>query len=596
MAEDTGVGFTTDDVQINAQRWPWRRQQEFHEEIDPEEMERTRQIYARAAEEGVSAGELAQRASELAGGAGARDGRSLADGEQRAGETARGLQDNGGGLAKVADLLTSAIHRAAEADEEVYNLVLGENGLEEKYRRHVDNAAEEWNRLVADIQAKVDAEGYFSFTEAPPVTITFEGKQHTITPTYPEEGVLSYYENLGSFARSIRSRHLQAAVDDAVLTDDDITGAINAYRNRLLGYARELTAEGYDISEGPLNLWTNEEMARHASDWLSDLLANNPNPEDIRRALAGVEGILGGVYDTPYSDQFDAPGPSRKMTEAELAYLRTFYEGMTQEELAALGRLPYHDDLSDSQAAAADEAVRVAANGILLLTNPDAGGLDPARQRDDLPLSLTNYVYDYGRYLTPATHPDTVRDYAAFGLLMGRSDLAAGERFSRDLANAAIGIDQRTEDRTEGWIANPMNTGTREFFSVALRREGLAADMMSDPDFTDRMLGTKFPEERSVYTRREDGTSELRVRSFVDEATYLPNGVDGRSEEAKPYVDSAYNYLRYVEHEYTQPPDKQNLRQVDQTVVNRLVDTYSVHYPDRFERFSRLKRDPNDES
>ncbi|WP_129842947.1 hypothetical protein [Streptomyces sp. RFCAC02] len=596
MAGSVDVTFSKDEVEGAAQRKPWRTQRDFHAEIDPEEMADTAMAYARAAAGGAATEDLGERAARVAEESGEGDGAALVDGQGRIDDTVARLQKDS--VDRVVGLLIGAMNRALDADEKTSQRIVGPHGLDEAYGRHLSAAINEWNGWQDALGEAVYRTRTWAYDTPPAITLTYNGTSRSVAPSAGADGAALY--SIDDWAPEIRERHLRAAATDASTAADDIDEEITAYRTKLMDYAAELNGEGYDISEGPLDLWTGEAMATWAADRLAELLntdslaaqldPGSPDAEEINRLMAGIQGILNGVYDTPYEDEFDAPGPSREMTAEELAYLKAFYGRLSGEDLATLGVLSGGG--APGAATQLEEAQRTAANGVLLLTDPEAGGLDPARQRDDIPESIAPFVYDYADILTPGVHADVVRDFDGFGQLMSRSDLAPGEQFGEDLANAAIGIDSRTQYVTEGYNADPMNTGTRNFLEVANRRDGLATELMADKDFTDRLLSTEFPKFRDTYSGEEPEGPALAVDIFTRDATWLPKGVAPGSDAAAPYADAAYNYLSYAEHAYTSDPDDVSRRQIDQGTIDRLLETYGKSDPDRFGRFEDLADGP----
>ncbi|WP_129842948.1 hypothetical protein [Streptomyces sp. RFCAC02] len=588
MAGSVDVTFSQDEVEEAAKRKPWRTQRDFHAEIDPEEMADTALSYARAAEDGATVANLGERATRLGEESGEADSASLVNGEGRIDP----LQGNDDKMDYVTGILVGAMNRALDADEKTSQRIVGPHGLDEAYGRHLSASINEWNGWQDALGEAVYKTRTWAYDTPPAVNVTYNGTSRSVTPTVGADGAALY--NIDDWAPEIRERHLRAAAADAVVAADDIDEEITAYRTKLMDYAVELNAQHFDLSEGPLDLWTNEAMATWAADHLSEALNSiPPDPDETERALAGVRAILDGVYDTPYEDAFDAPGPSREMTAEELAYLQAFYGALSREDLAALGNATDYGSLGAVRGETLDAAMRTAANGVLLLTDPEAGGLDPARQRDDIPESIASYVYDYADLLTPDAWVDVPRDFDAFGQLMSRSDLAPGERFGEDLANAAIGIDSRTQYATEGYNADPVNTGTRNFLEVANRRDGLAAELMGDKDFTDRLLGAEFPKTRETYSGEEPEGPALEVDIFTRDGTWLPKGVEVGSEAAEPYADAAYNYLSYAEHAYASDPEDVSRRQIDQGTIDRLLETYGKSDPDRFGRFEDLADGPS---
>jgi hypothetical protein len=548
VAETVDMSFTREEVEQALQKDLWKRQRAFHEEINPEDMADTAAIYARAAEDGATAGNLASRASEIATGAGEHDGTPLADGAARFEQTARDLLHNDDprrGLDHIPYLLVGAMRSAITADEEVYKAVYGPGALEDSYIRHARLSALEGARYLEG----VDDPGYI--------------------------GVVNVL-------REIRDRHFAAVRSAAYAATDAMDSAIDAYRTKLLNYARELTAEGYDVSEGPFTAFTTEQTAAWATERLSELLEEEPpNAVKVNDLLAGVDGIIRGVYD-------EGAAPGRKMTEAERTYLKTFYDGLDEKELATLGRLGRipGDDLADIVGHSVDAAFGLAAqwtaaNGINLLLNPDAGGLDPGRDGENVPAGVRHYVYGYPDYADSPLPYAEVPDWSAFGDLMGSSTLATGNQFSQDLATAAADYERLAGDYGADSDEGPVNTGTKKLLEVAGRNPEAAAARMSDHNFSSLLLGQDFTQGPDA-PRDADGSErrEPLVDSFVAAATLPPAGIDPRSDAAKPYADAAYRYLELAR--YPEAFD-----QVDPAWARHLRETWREVDPERFGVFGR---------
>src|SRR5687768_17078691 len=106
--EESGMpklSFTNEEVAQAAGKDPWRRQREFSEELDPDDMAETAATYRQAAAKAGGAGELAEKATEVATRGGHLGGRDIVDGHDRIDHTARGLQGNGEDMDQVVSLL-----------------------------------------------------------------------------------------------------------------------------------------------------------------------------------------------------------------------------------------------------------------------------------------------------------------------------------------------------------------------------------------------------------------------------------------------------------------------------------------------------------
>ena len=539
--------FTSAQVETKAGRKPWTRQREFAAEIQPDDMADTAAVYARAAGEASGAGELARHATEVGADAGGLDGASLVDEDGRIDATARGLQGNGQDMDSVVDYLVRSMNRAIQADEEVFDLVLGDGGLEEARTRHITAAVNEWNGWQSALEAAVPANPLGDSSVLRPIMsidVSYGGRTLTIAPE--QDWSRSVYSLPASLATEIREKHLGNAADDAVTADDEITDAIEAYRNKLAEYGVELGALGYDLSDGPLGLWTTDEMATYAGQRLSEELAkDHPDPEALLRWTEGLDSVARGIYDNP-----DDPEEAAKdLTPAERAYLQTFLGELDADELARLGHLTEDTaGLDPGQAGIQFASVQRVANGINMLTNPEIGGLDPTTEagRAALPAGVRHFVYEAredfvdGFANAAVRRPvgdefkDALRDFNGFGALMSTGSIAPGDGFGTGLASAAVDIQSMTEYQYfDGGHEDVANTGSSGLLRNVSLNDGLSADLLNDTSFREAALGLHW----------EDSTG---IAEVVRAGTTIPDGVDGNSTAARPYVQAAFNVLDYA--------------------------------------------------
>ncbi|MGP3966821.1 DUF2515 family protein [Streptomyces sp. 6N223] len=296
--------FTRDEVEATAgDKKPWTRQTEFDNEINPEDIAGVAAAYGRAAAEARGAQDLAQRATQISERAGGLDGSSLVDGEARIDETRGGLQDGGADVDAVVGHLVYAMNLALAAQDDVRGLIHNPRGLETRYANHLRAATDEWNGWVGSLNdALAESSGQIWFTEQPPPpTVSHNGEtlQASLTPggwALPD-----------SLAERIRTKHLQLAANDASATWDDIDAEIQRYRQRMTERADELRRLGYDVSGGPLGLFTNDEMARWVNDQafleLCRQLGIDPAAWDTGKGLSHNDDRIRRVYEY-YADLF----------------------------------------------------------------------------------------------------------------------------------------------------------------------------------------------------------------------------------------------------------------------------------------------------
>ncbi|TDC73661.1 hypothetical protein [Streptomyces hainanensis] len=593
------LAFTREDVQATAGRRPWERRREFTAEIDPDDMADTAAAYARAAEEGATAANIAERATRVATEAGEWDGESLVDGQGRIRDTQQDLRPEE--LEGVTHVLVRAMNEAIVAEEVVAHVIEGGEppvgagelvggrearragrGLEDRYLDHLRAATTEWNGWVDALGTAVYGTRTWEYDTPPTVNVQYDGRWRQVPPSTGADGVPTYSPD--HLAPEIRERHLRAAADDAVVAADDIEGAIDAYRSHLTELSMELSTRGYDLSEGPLHLFVNDDMAAWSADQLRELLANageyGPDRELLLQYLSGVEGVVLGVYDDEYADH---PAPARRLTDAELSYLETFYGRLDPETLAAIGRANWAngattDEEMDYLTNWGDAAMRFTSDGLLMLLNPEIGGHDPARDPGAVPDAVAPYVYDHAARLRGASE-ESVADFSSFGDLMGQSRVAGGQAFSEDLGRAAVAIEPLTADLRHEGSENPVNTGTRELLDVTGRRPEAAAALVGDPDFTRSLMNGHYAQPYDIWGTEWDGGREWKVVGLVERATTLPAGVDPASDQGRAHADAAYAYLSYLD-----SPDASG-RNNDGSLALDVHKRYAEIDPARFARF-----------
>ncbi|WP_052850006.1 hypothetical protein [Streptomyces avicenniae] len=443
MAE---TDFTREDVETAADARPWSRRHAFLDEIDPDGMAETAAQYARAAAEADDAGDLARAATRAAETSGHLDGGSLIDDRERIDSTARGLHGNGAELDAVTGLLVRAMNRALEAVEEIDVLVEGPCGLDVCHRTQLEAARAE--------------------LAAPPLLLTggtYEGGD-LLTPGAVAGGELSR-------AAMIRLRHLGVVADRASLTDREMGDALAAYRRKLAEYGTELDGLGYDITGGPLDLWTTTGMAAFAADRLTDALRGDvPDVEELQRWTTTLAAIGSRLYD-PLTGR---PLPGVTLTAGEIAYLQRFYAALDARELAALGALSGGGPhvLSPAARDSLADALGRVADGVVTLTDPAVGG-----SIDRLPLAVAAYLgVNDDADLPPRDTGELGREqFEDFADLMSTATATPGGELARELDV------QRTVVAL--WAREDAGDDTRPGREAALRTAFAAMDPVARAEF-----------------------------------------------------------------------------------------------------------------
>ncbi|WP_129843732.1 hypothetical protein [Streptomyces sp. RFCAC02] len=534
------VLFTRDDVEKEAGGNPWTRARDFSAEIDPDDMADTAAAYTRAAAEAHGAHDLARDAGAIAAAAGELDGDALVDAEGRLDETATALRGGGDDMDEAVRYLVRAMNSALDAEGEVRDAVFAPGGLEETYLRHTEAAEAEWNEWRATAAA------------GPPAGTGMMGGptgNGTLTALRPPLGHTGLDPWPEGAALRIRYKHLRAVADAAATAHEDITGVIDAYRGKLAQYGQELRELGYDVADGPLQLWTTEEMATYTARRLAaELAEEDPDPALL---LLYTEG-LGAIVDGGFGNTAGAAA-QQPLTPAERAYLRAFLGELGAADLAALGALKDDTaDLEPGQAGNQYASIQRVANSITLLMNPELGGLDPRVPADlaRVPAGIRPFVLGYGADdLTDAladavtvsvrnppsdAYADTLRDFNGFGDLMSTATVAPGDAFGRDLAHTAVTVQGATQYQyMDGGYGDTANTGSSGLLHAVALNSGLSAELLHERPFRESLLGVHW----------EDSTGAAAV---VTSGVTIPQGTDHNDPAARPYIEAAYDVLSYA--------------------------------------------------
>ncbi|WP_129840814.1 hypothetical protein [Streptomyces sp. RFCAC02] len=504
---------------IGAEHSPWKRRDDFTDEIRPDDMADLAVAYSRAAGEAEGTGALGELASEVAGDGGSLDGASLVDEDERIDSTSRALHGNGEDMDRVVGTLVAAMNRAIDAVDEVDGLFTDTpDGLDETLARHAEQAADEWNGWQAALAAAVPKplDGVVLPPRPLPVQVTRGDRTITVAPV----GVVPTFELPASLETEIREKYLERAGRDAKRTAGEITDGIEQYRRRLAEYGKELAAGGYDLSDGPLGLWTTDEMGTYAAQQvLAELAKDQPDPDALALWTEGLGAVTDGLYDP----ETGMPVAGAMLTDAERAYLKAFYDELSTDDIVRLGEVAGTAQGLDASTRGVElGAIGRIADGILALTDPAVGG-DVHAVPDAL-----------GRFLDGGGM--TMREFNGFGNLMGEASVAPGKELGRDLAEIAVEMqeismnDYRNNPSGEGVLANTGSNGLLKAVSI---NEELSADLLGDKDFTADLLGLRW-------------TDSTGVAQLIDAGTTLPPGVDRNDYAADRYVEATFNVLDYA--------------------------------------------------
>ncbi|MEV1009625.1 hypothetical protein [Streptomyces sp. NPDC049881] len=442
--------FTREQVAEAAGKDPWGRQEAFTTEVDPAAIADSAVAYQRAAQESDEVTDLGQRASGIAAEAGTADGASLVDADGEIAMTVRDADPEG--MGGVVGMLVRSMNLAIDTADKVVALI-EDDGLDHRISRLSAEAVDEWNGWNAALAAAApfgsrpvplgdnSAPGML----APPLTIHHGGRVRMVFPTL--DGMQATYVLPAALGDDIRDRHLDKAADEARTYDKDIEEEITAYRRTLAELGHALDDKHVDLSEGPLDIFTTPQMAEFAGrEVAKELKRERPDAEALERWTAIVAAVVTDVLPSAPPLPGEDGAPTRVMTMWESNYLRTFYDQLEPEHLSTLGRYLYedHELLLDQQKPHLQYAdyhrdyngAEALADGIQLLMNPAAGGIDPATPtgRDAVPEAIARHVYGPAR-----EHPGVEGSDEAlhFGTLLSTTNVASGEQFSKDLLSLA---------------------------------------------------------------------------------------------------------------------------------------------------------------
>ncbi|TDC21699.1 hypothetical protein E1265_17375 [Streptomyces sp. 8K308] len=493
-----GLTFTRDEVEAAARVAPWRLQREFSAEINPEDMGETARVYQRAAGEASTTQDLAEAATEIAEESGGQDGRTVVDGADRDARTATELSDGGEEMEQVSRYLTQAMEVATNTEREVRSMI--ENYLDPRLAEHLAAAQAEYvNRTNGH---------YYVGGERVTVEYTDESR-----PNDPQ------------LASEIRGKYLRMAADDAEYAHGSISRDIEDYRGLLTRYGKDLDDLGYDLTAGPLDLWTSPQMARYAADSLKEALALGGDPARLefytRTLFSMVKDVLENVA---------TAGP-RQLSDAEGRYLDEFLATLGPDGLAALGNVVEEHGEGALQVGRAHAAV---GNGVMMMLNHDIRVPDPDAPRiQDAHRAISPYLSQLeGPLFENDPDSDAFREglekYNGFGNLVERSSVPADDGNSRRLAFSALDVQERTSQQYEPdeflWFDfepdNVVeNTGSAKMLASAGENRATAMDLLKDPNFTQQMFDRQWENssgvarfiEQGIYA--EDSSLENRVLS-----------------------------------------------------------------------------------
>lgn len=455
-----GVAFGVEDVKAEVSNSPWELRDDFMDEVDVESIAEAAVSYQQAAGEADNAGQLAELATQENVDAGTVDGMSLSDAEGRLQKT---LDDvDGTALAGAVDVLHRTVALAEDTVESVENEISLKGKLNTQIFDRCQDAVDELNLWYTALNEAVDKANESEVNQANGEILEIimvakpAGSNAKNLPgsveAYPNGNIFSLPEHIIS---DIREHHLDLAVDDAEAAAGEIQDHIDKYREDLAGLGAELDAAGYNLSDSPLAIWHTPEMAEYHAQVIEEAVAvlkDDPTNEDALAQLENATLLMGTIG----SDLWDENGnPVGEMSPAEQRYLRQVFDNLSGEDLAILGNLQG----DDPRLAAAQGNV---GTGILALTNPEVGGLEPFHDTPDrqmpIPQSIRDLVYgievgegDAIGFDGPVGYdPETgeivisgMYEFQGLSNLLANSPYPPGDKFGEHLAESAVDVQQQ---------------------------------------------------------------------------------------------------------------------------------------------------------
>ncbi|GAB2881175.1 hypothetical protein [Streptomyces mayteni] len=516
------VTFTRADVEAAGDAKPWTHREEFAAEVDTDHMADTASIFARAAQGAGTAGEFSERATRMGKQAGALNGAAFVE-DDRVDITSAGLQGNGERIDKVVRMLVRAMNHATDTRDEVDERIDGGGGsvgMQQILERNSAAAVGWWGQ----------AQRFFASQPVPnPPTL-----RPAFGPGIPRfdfnnveyDGVLSggVWTPPPNLPTDIRDSYLNMTADEASWADEEITGAIRQYRQKLAGYGAELEGAGFDTSQGPLGIWRSKEMAAFTGDEVKKLLGEeNPDPKLLAMYTSGVNSV---------AEDVDAEDGDKKLTPQQQAYLNAFYGKMTTDDLLRIGRLD--ESYKDFQ--------KSIANGVVAAsTGPER----PDFVREFVDRRLNEFQED-----PPWSVSRQAERFNDFSALMSQSTITPSKDFGTALINASINAQQ---DYQSYWgaphTADPLE-GSPELLSLAARNNDAAAAFLSDKNQIGRLLDPSFSSSwadggRAVGDLMREGTLPEGERFTEAEANRLKAGhtlMQYVADNANGYVDTGRKF------------------------------------------------------
>ncbi|UCM89407.1 TPR repeat region-containing protein [Streptomyces marincola] len=504
------ISITKQDVIDKAGCDPWELESEFASDTDLEMIDSLAGIFRNGAEEADDAGGVAAYASTLEERAGTRGSNAIyADASEHLTQTYEDLgAENLENISSVLNQVAGEAEAVLESNDEA---ITGPMGLDWVVETQNTAAQDDWSAFESWFAEQSGGEhDLFSYTIHEE---TFTGTR----PTFPKDDLKSH----------IRDYRLELAADSASRAYDRMFEDVDDYYAMLHQKEGQLSEYGYDVSDSPVPFWHTDGRAEHEAEQLHELLQeDNPDPEELERYSAGVDRLVNGL-------------DGGELTSQERAYLRSFYDTLSADDLATLGAL---------EGEAYDGVRETVANGVNTLMSPARGGLHPTEDAALVPDSIKPMMDD--DLLDPDLSEDEVRErvaqYNGLGELMSHASMRPGDVFGEEVATAAIHIEEDYQhwDReiASQAISGSGNyirdvddlaslTGGSDMLTMVSTNPEAAARTLTDPELLEKLV-----------TLRWNADEGEAAGAFIGAATTPP--ADG--EPSRNQLDAARNVLQVV--------------------------------------------------
>jgi hypothetical protein len=474
---------------------PWATQEQFNGEVNIEDMARAGEALNEAAESARDVKELAASADEISETSGAQNEAPLVLSRDRFNETNVQIKD---------PQLDRAVEYNFRAMGQAYDTLLLVNaavkhdGLEPRIDGYKGEALGDWNWWET-LRQNLDQQ----YRDNPTATMPTIGyKERQVTFGRLPDGTVTLPSDLPA---QIRETYLTKAGDDARQTGEHIDGLITRYRRELTGMADELRESGYDLTTGPVDIFTSPQMAEFTAEEINQMLTGDQflDEQRLEKLTRTLEEITGGVYGDPHAPDGN---PKRDLTAEEQNYLESFYNKLTSDSLARLG------DVGEDFSGFSTSNI---ANGINMLMNESI--YPPGEKPPPPPASISEFIYDYqngdiSRPQNQEQFANALRRFNDFGDVMSSATVGSGNEFSKDLAHAAIDIEEYSAQQPayNQWAPDGSlveNTASSDMLQTASLNTLASAQLLNDDGFRNDLLSQGWDDSTGAGALIESGTT-----------------------------------------------------------------------------------------